>query len=284
LKRQNPGYNIKSNIKTRPTQEGVPDMTIKFPPKPDIPLKNSPLIEVICQVRFPPILRINVEEPSEFQEIIRDQFPKIEVEQGFLLRVPLPGSGGSPSADAQSKKTYRFRTKDEGITVSLASDFYALSTTQYTHWGDFSNHLRLVDEAVRQVYRPSYATRIGLRFINRITAENTGLQDLTDILDLLNPDLIGFVRSDVWSTPVEMESRLLLSDEDGHLNLRIGYGRDKENTPFFLLDFDYFEAGELSLSNLVERCDGYHDVIYRSFRWCIPNEKLSVFEPLYEEM
>ncbi|MEW6718334.1 MAG: TIGR04255 family protein [Chloroflexota bacterium] len=258
-------------------------MTIKFPSKPDIPLKNAPLVEVVCQVRFPPILRINTEEPSEFQEEIRDRFPKIEIEQGILLRLPVPGSGGVPSAEAQGKMTYRFRTKDEGVTVSLASDFFALSTTQYKHWRDFSKYLRLVDKAVQHVYRPSFATRIGLRFINRITPHNTGLQDLTDIMDLLNPDLIGFVRSDVWSTPVEMETRLLLSDEDARLNLRIGYGKDKENTPFLLLDFDCFEARELPLSNLIERCDGYHDVIYRSFRWCIPDEKLNVFGPVVED-
>lgn len=162
-------------------------MSIKFPSEPDIPLKNAPLVEVVCQVRFPPILRINNEEPSEFQEEIRDQFPKIEIEQGFLLSVPVPGSGGTPSAEAKSKKTYRFRTRDEGSTVSLASDFYALSTTQYTHWRDFSDGLELVQEAVLKVYRPSYATRIGLRFINHLTPENTGGQDLEHILTILNP-------------------------------------------------------------------------------------------------
>lgn len=77
-------------------------MTIKFPSKPDIPLKKAPLMEVVCQVRFPPILRINTEEPSEFQEEIRDRFPKIEIEQGFLLRLPPQGSGGTPSAEVQS--------------------------------------------------------------------------------------------------------------------------------------------------------------------------------------
>jgi uncharacterized protein (TIGR04255 family) len=257
-------------------------MSIKFPSEPDIPLKNAPLVEVVCQVRFPPILRINNEEPSEFQEEIRDQFPKIEIEQGFLLSVPVPGSGGTPSAEAKSKKTYRFRTRDEGSTVSLASDFYALSTTQYTHWRDFSDGLELVQEAVLKVYRPSYATRIGLRFINHLTPENTGGQDLEHILTILNPGLIGYIQSNVWSTPVEAQSRLSLADEDARLNLRTGYD-NKDDPPFFLLDFDYFEEGELYLSDLIEICNRYHDVIYRAFRWCFPDENLSVFEPFAEE-
>lgn len=259
-------------------------MSINFPSKSDVPLKNAPLVEVVCQVKFPPILRINTEEPSDFQEAIRHKFPKIEIEQGFLLRVPKPGSGGTPSAEPQSKKTYRFHTKDEGTAVSLASDFFALSTKQYTHWRDFSDYLRLTEEAVKRVYTPSYATRIGLRYINRLTSENTGHKALGEILSVLNPGLIGYTQSEVWSTPGEMQSRLLLSDDDAQLNLRTGYGRSEDDGPFFVLDLDYFDEGELPLSNLIERCDKYHDVIYRAFRWCIPDENLKLFKPSPEEM
>lgn len=259
-------------------------MSISFPSKKDIPLKNDPLVEVVCQVRFPTILRINTEDPSEFQEEIRGRFPKIEVEQGFLLRVPKPGSGGAPAAEAESKKTYRFRSRDEDTTVSLASEFYALSTKRYAHWKDFSDNLSLVDEVVKKVYNPAYATRIGLRFINRIKPENTGLQTLDDILELLNPDLIGYTQSNVWTLPEEMQSRLLLSDGEAKLNLRTGYDKDDDDDTFFLLDFDYFEEGELPLSRLVERCNEYHDVIYRAFRWCVPDENLSVFDPVTEEV
>lgn len=254
-------------------------MAINFPSKPEIHLSNAPVDEVICQVRFPFIFRINKEEPSEFQEEIRSEFPKVEIEQGFLFPFPDSGSREVPG-DTQIKKTYRFRTMDEKTAVSLSSDFYALLTTQYTHWNDFSDNLRKVDSAVQKIYKPAYGTRIGLRFINRITPKNTGLQTLSDILYLLNFELTAYFQNECWTDPLEMESRLLLSDGDARLNLRTRHGKDKEGNPFFLLDFDYFEEGELSLTNLVERCDAYHDVIYRAFRWCIPDERLDVFEPL----
>jgi uncharacterized protein (TIGR04255 family) len=92
--------------------------------------------EVICQVRFPTIFRINKEEPSEFQEEIRREFPKVEIEQGFLLPFPMLGSK-DVSEEARTKITYRFRTLDENTSVSLSSDFYALLATRYTHWKDF---------------------------------------------------------------------------------------------------------------------------------------------------
>ena len=37
---------------------------------------RSPLVEVICQLRFPPILSINTEEPAQFQEAVRRDFPR----------------------------------------------------------------------------------------------------------------------------------------------------------------------------------------------------------------
>ena len=257
-------------------------MAIKFPTKPEIQLSNAPIDEVICQVRFPFIFRINTEEPSEFQEEIRDEFPKAEIEQGLLFPFPEPGNK-DVLGDTQIKKTYRFRTMDEKTVVSLSSDFYALLTNQYTHWNDFSRYLKKVDKAIKKIYKPAYSTRVGLRYINRITPHNTGLATLNEILQLLNTDLISYFQNEYWIDPLEMESRILLTDENAKMNIRTRHGNDKQGNPFFLLDFDYFEEGELALKNLIERLDTYHSVIYRAFRWCIPDESLSVFNPLSEE-
>ena len=42
---------------------------------------RSPLVEVICQLRFPAILAINTKEPAEFQEAVRRSFPRYAVRQ-----------------------------------------------------------------------------------------------------------------------------------------------------------------------------------------------------------
>lgn len=68
-------------------------MALNFPHTPDVRLANSPLVEVVCQVRFPPILRINKEEPSDFQEAVRQRFPELAAEQGMVLQMPANGTG-----------------------------------------------------------------------------------------------------------------------------------------------------------------------------------------------
>jgi len=259
-------------------------MAINFPEVSEIRLGKAPLVEVVCQVRFPPILRISEKdrEPVEFQDEIRESFPIVEVEHGFLVRLPGIGSGGTPSAEVQSK-IYRFRSSDRQTTISLAADFYAVSTNRYTHWHDFAQQLSMADQAVQKVYKPAYATRIGLRYVNRLTPENTGCQSLHELYNLLNPELTTYARSDGWSDPREMQFRLLLTDDPARLSLRTGHGYGKDDLPYFLLDFDYFEEGELPLTDIVDRCDRYHELIYRAFRWCIPEEKLVVFDPITSE-
>ncbi|HWS42079.1 MAG TPA: TIGR04255 family protein, partial [Pseudoflavonifractor sp.] len=46
----------------------------------------NPLVEVICQLRFPAILSIGAKEPAEFQEAVRREFPRYAANQ----EVPAP--------------------------------------------------------------------------------------------------------------------------------------------------------------------------------------------------
>ena len=257
-------------------------MALNFPQQPDVRLENSPLVEVVCQVRFPIILRITSEDPTEFQEHIRAEFPFLELEHGFVIRAPGPGVQTPPVAEPQSR-SYRFRTADEQTTISLAADFYALSTTRYTDWDGFAHYLKLLSETAERVYKPTYATRIGLRYINRLTRGNTGCQSLAEIQEILRPELTSYSRSDSWAEVDEMRSRLVLKDNGAKLTVATAAGEENDE-PFFVLDLDYFEEGRLNLDNIAQRCARYNHAIYRAFRWCIRDEKIEVFKPKAKEL
>jgi len=49
-----------------------------FPESERVIYEKAPLVQVICQLRFPQILRIESQLPVEFQERIRDAFPILE--------------------------------------------------------------------------------------------------------------------------------------------------------------------------------------------------------------
>jgi uncharacterized protein (TIGR04255 family) len=250
---------------------------LRFPPQQDIRLQNAPLTEVVCQVRFPPILRIASEHPVEFQEQIRSGFPQLEVEQG--IKVQMAPLGTTPPQAQPEPRVFRFRSPDGNTLVSLALDFYALSTTAYTHWSDFLDFLLLANRAARKTYKIPYATRIGLRYINQLTPENTKSGDVAEMLDTLRPELTTLLRVEAWDEPLETFSQLVLAgEEDERLTLRAGFkGQD---APVFRLDFDCYSEGQIALDNLPSLCDRFHGVIYKAFRWCIREERLAVFGPV----
>jgi len=257
-------------------------MSLNFPSKSDVQLENAPLAEVVCQVRFPPILRISAEEPTAFQERIRDAFPLVDLEHAFVLRVPGPGAKETPSAEPKAS-IYRFHTPDKQTTISLAADFYAVSTTAYTHWRDFARVLGMVHEAAVQVYRPAYATRIGLRYINRLTLQSTGCQTIADLLSVLRAKLTAPIRNPAWGEAVEMHCRLVLPNGPARLTMGTVF-ETQGDEPAFVLDLDYFEEGRLDLGGLIERCARYNEVIYRAFRWAIREDKLEIFKPRMKDL
>ena len=75
-----------------------------FPDTPRETYRHNPLKEVICQLRFPPILKITTASPAEFQEKIRSNFPLYSPESPteslpkeineILGGIPLPGIMG----------------------------------------------------------------------------------------------------------------------------------------------------------------------------------------------
>ena len=122
-----------------------------------------------------------------------------------------------------------------------------------------------------------------MRFINTLTPENTGEQTIDALLELVNPELTTILKNPAWKLPKESESRLLLEEAEGALNLRAGHGTVQNGTPFFRLDFDYFETGQIALAEVPPRVARYHDVIYRCFRWCIPEAHLAAFNPVEKQ-
>src|SRR5438132_1497631 len=141
-----------------------------FPDSPRVIYAKNPLIEVVCQLRFPSILRIDSELPAAFQEKIRGAYPIFRENQITDLKIDLPPeivqlSGGAiPASWRTGKVSYDFISADEQWKVGLTREFIALTTAKYERWEDFKAHLEAPLQAFIELYSPAFFSRIGLRY------------------------------------------------------------------------------------------------------------------------
>ena len=99
-----------------------------FAPYERLQYARSPLVEVICQLRFPTILSIGANEPAAFQEAVRKDFPRYAARQE---QVPpkVVKKGNATALEPQKPITnYHFVSEDGRWKLNLTQNFIALST------------------------------------------------------------------------------------------------------------------------------------------------------------
>ena len=157
-------------------------------PLPEVHLDWAPLARVLAQARFPPILTISkVDEVASFQEALRETYPNLSRDQ--VHNIELTG-GQTPHvqqgmiwrlADGETEPAWR---------VSLGVDFVALETSDYDSRDDFLARLGDVLSAVEESFKPASASRLGLRYIDRLTdvaVERIGEMIRAEILGVIQP-------------------------------------------------------------------------------------------------
>lgn len=137
-----------------------------FPDSPRVLFRKRPLDEVICQIRFPPILRIEAEAPSNFQDRIRHDYPNYSkqvhtppIPQELM---PLVGVLG-----VSTSVLHQFADEEHDWTATMSKDFVALTAKDYADWKTFEARLVTLVDTFTDVYQPSYFTRVGLQYCVR---------------------------------------------------------------------------------------------------------------------
>lgn len=253
-----------------------------FPQTKRVIYRNNPLHQVICQLRFPPILRIDTKTPVDFQERIRHQLPGYELTHDDNIE-PLPQSL-SQSLPTEIReflspnrnRRHQFFSKGRTWTISLTRDFVALETSRYKNWEEFREYLELVIKTLFVVYEPAYVTRIGLRYKNAIDRRRLGLAD-AEWSDLLADFVLGqFAREETANRVLEQHGKSLvkLNDDDDLVRMEYGQVIESAGDPsnnLYLLDHDFYTNKETAANeqDIVSRLDTYNKLNRRLFRWCI---------------
>lgn len=255
------------------------DDPLTAPPAKEVSLPNAPLVRVLAQVRFLPILSAERRDfVAPFQEAIRKTYPVLQQEltQGLLLSP----QGATPE---QRQTVWRFCQADGSWRVSLSPDFVALETTSYTSRSDFMERLRVVLAAVEEHVQPQVVQRIGLRYIDRVRDDA-----LEKIRDLVRPELLGIQTAalSVHAQHSLTETLFRVPESDDQIVAR--WGRlppgvtmtppavDAIDTASWILDLDMSSLAQRSFASdeLTEKLRHYAERIYTFFRWAVTEDFL----------
>lgn len=256
-----------------------------FPDSPRVIYKRNPLSEVICQVRFPPILRIEAEPPAGFQDRVRTGYPMFREVQPELPTANVPAEIANivrSMLPTRARTTaYEFASEDGAWSITLSRDALALKTTAYERWESFRTHLEGPLASLSELYKPAFFSRVGLRYVDVIQRSKLGLKD-RPWSDLLKPHIAGEFAATELAGQVEHAARELRVKLAGEGSVMIRHGiavEESSDEQCFVIDSDFFTERRMEPQNALGLLNDFNRKSGRLFRWCIQDALHRAMEP-----
>lgn len=259
-----------------------------FSKEPRQIFERNPILEVICQLRFPEILAIGARPPVDFQEAIRGGYPQYrptkEVAQPKVTGAP----GNFQLQESAPTLNYQFTSQDGLWRVNLTSKFISLSCAKYDRWEEFARRLDEILAAFIQAYAPAYFDRVGLRFINAVCRSELDL-DGVSFRDLIRSPYLGLLAEEAVN-----EKTVNRSNVDTELAIQAGCkakihagpgmvrrpGVPNPEEVRFILDNDLFMAGNIPINLSAATLNVLHGQADELFRGAITDTLFDAMGPM----
>ena len=249
-----------------------------FPERERVVYKKNVLDSVICQLRFPRVLRIAEKPPSEFQERIREEYPTYnERQEGPEIPEPIRGLVHIPN-----DVLHDFGSADGNWTLTLSAEFLSLTTTAYTQYEEFDQRLRVAVQALIDAFRPAFWSRIGLRYRDVFGRSSLGFSPDEGWGTLIQPHVVGELgaAAEISASIAQMQavSLIKLSIETPSF-VRFFHGfadgpeKAKSKEQAYVLDSDFYTNQRTKIVDAHKLLGEFKIRSGRLFRWAI-TEKL----------
>ncbi len=178
-------------------------------------------------------------------------------------------------------RVYDFALPDGTLTLSLAQDFLSVQTSQYETWNVFRPYLELGIRALIDVYKPSFISRVGLRYQNLIVRSKLGLEGVA-WKELLNPTITAELHDeDIGPHVLERFSNLTLKLNNNNERLTINHGLviGENNEQSYLIDADFYSGQTVEPDHAIQSFELLKRHSGRFFRWSISRALADGMEP-----
>jgi uncharacterized protein (TIGR04255 family) len=193
------------------------------------------------------------------------------------------------SSNVSEDLIWRFFDHRRIYRVSLAPSALTLETIKYTSRDDFLGQLGFLIGALADTIRPSLATRVGFRYVNRIDGED----NVNDLPKLVEPELLGLASAEVRDRVQMAVSQAQCQTKEGVLLARwgllpAGATHDPDiaqpsRVRSWFLDIDSFATAGLPEEGfvadpLIAKINKMGDRAYAFFRWSVKSQFLKRFK------
>jgi uncharacterized protein (TIGR04255 family) len=248
-------------------------------------LRKHQIAQVLCQVRFSPVLRLRQEDAViPFQDAVRDRYPDFRAEQAVGLIITPDGVSRQENPD----RLWRFVSGDDGYAIVLTTDFVAVETSKYVDVDDLCSRLRDALALVQEHYAPAKATRVGLRFLNEVRFAQKDLPEM--LSEAFNPLLLGSSGAPEFASAVKSSRQVMeLTAPENLFQVRHGLHPGGGTTvdpstpsfqgannpkPFYLIDMDASVEAEtnFSLDGIDEKVRLFNEQMRAFFAWAVKED------------
>jgi len=227
---------------------------------------NSPLKEVIFEVRFPGETIIEGRR-YDIQEKLRHDYPN--------LLLPIIPDGESPAL-----APYRFEKQDQTAGVMVAVNRFAYYCRNYLGYDSFRIECLKLASTFFQTYNVQVINRLGLRHINIIPfVRESGLVPLDQIF------VVGEKLKEIFVDGFQnLELAFASPVNNGVITTRIDQIlKEDGGQEAFLLDFDYGRTLSLDISTIDQLLDEAHEQSVKIFTKIITASYHNFIEGIDEE-
>ena len=241
-------------------------------------LEADPLVRVVAQIRFAPVLSIREQSfIAPFQEAIRDAYPLVEKE---IQQQVAPSVRGE--LQLRESVLWKFSDADHNWQVTLTENFVALDCGKYSDRQDFLRRLGETLGAVSDHVRPVLTNRVGVRYTDRLS----DAERLRQLPDFVRPALLGLASAKLGDGEAvsELTQAEFTTDQ---VNLRGRWGHLPAGAthdasiaavdgPSWILDLDAYTAitAPFDPKLCLAEAERYAGIVYGFFRWAVSNEFL----------
>lgn len=237
-------------------------MSWSVPPQQHKVFERNPLVAVVVELRYHPILKI-ADRIADYQERVRATFPVFqEVTSQHVNMGPLA------PVEVRTERLFNMRKQDGYSALSVSKASLSLESRRHESRQNFISDAKVGIDALVELHGPVVPTRLGLRYVDLIDKAQIE-QDLgrtTEWSQLVSEAFLqvptGLADFDGALFACEVAAPMT---SGGAMTVRYGLVQDADGRVKYRLDVDRYVEGVFDASQLVDLLGRFADDVFAVF-------------------